>query len=90
MIGAEIVFNATQSVTNLVFGRVVTSGWNAVAARLRARRRSEGLGGSTDDRQEAYAQLRRSVIEFRTALAVLAATTPGRVGACGQCRFICG
>ena len=81
MSGGEIIFNATQSVTNLVFGRVVTGGWNAVAARLRARRRNEGLGGSIDDRQEAYAQLRRSVVEFRTALAVLAATTPRSVGA---------
>lgn len=81
MSGAEIAFNATQSVTNLVVGRVVTSGWNAIVDRLRASRRTESLGGSPEDRQEAYAQLRRSVIEFRTALAVLAATTPQRVGA---------
>jgi hypothetical protein len=81
MSGGEIVFNATQSVTNLVFGRVVTSGWNAIVDRLVARRRTESVGGSTEQRQEAYSQFRRSAVTFRTSLAGLAATPPKFVGA---------
>jgi hypothetical protein len=79
--GAEFALNTTQAVTNFIAGRLAASGWSAVVARLKAGRGTESLGGSTEDRQEAYAQLRRSVIEFRTALAVLAATTPRRAGA---------
>lgn len=81
MSGAEFALNTTQTVTNFIAGRLAATGWNAVVTRLKTGRRTESLGGSTDQRHEAYAQLRWSVIEYRTSIATLAASTPRLVGA---------
>jgi hypothetical protein len=81
MSGAEFALNTTQTVTNFIAGRLAATGWNAVVARLKVGRRTESLGGSTDQRQEAYSQLRWSVIEYRTSIATLTASPPRLVGA---------
>ena len=81
MSGAEFALNTTQAVANFFAGRLAASGWNVVVDRLKSGRRTESLGGSKDERKEAYSQLRWSVIEFRTFLAVLSAAPPRLVGA---------
>jgi hypothetical protein len=77
----EIAWGTAQSVANFIAGRLAASGWRAVVARLKVGPRTESLGGSTDQRQEAYSQLRRSVIEYRTSIAILTASPPRLVGA---------
>jgi hypothetical protein len=81
MSGAEIVVGVTQPVISAVVGRVTSSWLNVLAAHRKAGRQGESPGGSPEQRQEAYSQLRRSVIKYRTCIATLTASPPRLVGA---------
>lgn len=81
MNAGDLALTAGETVANFVAGRLAASGWSAIVTRLRTRQQGESQGGPADARGLAYAAFRRSAIDYRTTLTVLAAAPPRLVGA---------